>query len=149
MVTLPNELIISIYELLDYQEIIRSVIIFPFLKILVLNKLKLVRTRRLLLWQDVAKKGRLDILKFFYSNKIGAPWEIVHAMDIAAANGHLEVVKFLYTNKLYVEISYDTIMNSAINGHIDIVKFLYNTYKDEGIPCWYLNKNLTIFIEKN
>lgn len=156
MCILPNELIIQIYEHLDYNEIIKSLHIFPFLNCVVLLKLKkLDILKKSLLWENACKKNDIDILKFFHNNKIIDRYLMIYkAIDIASENGHIEIVQWLHTNNLYSIISYDTLMNSAKKGHLDVVRYIYDAWKivyhsnnSVSFASWYGNKNILHYLK--
>ncbi|ETL26625.1 hypothetical protein L916_19721 [Phytophthora nicotianae] len=80
-------------------------------------------------WQDAARCGDLEFLKFAYSLENGCPNK--DAMHAAAASGRLDVLEWLYS-EVGLPLRSEAARYAARNGHLQVVKW----FKDNDCPGW-------------
>ncbi|GMF46784.1 unnamed protein product [Phytophthora fragariaefolia] len=73
-------------------------------------------------WDQPAKDGALDFLKFLHTRKIGSPGYFT--LQAAAWNGHLDVVKWLHS-ELGLVLTADAMRKAAQNGHLVVVEWFH------------------------
>jgi len=93
MALLPNELILEIYEHIEFEEIFKHLEVFDVLNCVTNKKYN----KEIHTWNWAAKNGHLEVVKWLHENR--KEGSTTKAMDFAAEYGHLEILKFLHENR--------------------------------------------------